>query len=146
NGTERRSDDVRGIPGTFRDRRAIGRTRHGLRRRMRICHVSPHLPPDQAANALLPVELAGWARARGDEVTLVSHEPVQGRAVQDLTADRVVRIPRKAPESALGKLLRLGSLKQARLIHSELNRAAANSDLLHLHSNGLIVEVAAAWA
>ena len=26
---------------------------------MRICHVSPHLPPDQAANALLPAQL-GW--------------------------------------------------------------------------------------
>ena len=24
---------------------------------MRICHITPHLPPDQAANALLPYHL-----------------------------------------------------------------------------------------
>ena len=113
---------------------------------MRICHVSPHLPPDQAANALLPAELAAWARARGDEVTLVSHEPAQGRAAQDLPAGRVVRIPKKARAGGISRLLRLDTLKQARLINEELNRSAAQSDLLHLHSNGLIIEVAAAWA
>ena len=32
---------------------------------MRICHVSPHLPPDQAANALLPAELGRWAAQAG---------------------------------------------------------------------------------
>ena len=24
---------------------------------LRICHITPHLPPDQAANALLPAHL-----------------------------------------------------------------------------------------
>ena len=33
-----------------------------LRRLMRILHVTPHLPPDQAANALLPWQLGNWAR------------------------------------------------------------------------------------
>ena len=51
---------------------------------MRICHVSPHLPPDQAANALLPAELGAWAHARGDVVTFVTHAPAQGRAATDL--------------------------------------------------------------
>ena len=45
---------------------------------MHICHVSPHLPPDQAANALLPAQLGRWAAARGDQVTFVAHEPAQG--------------------------------------------------------------------
>ena len=45
---------------------------------MRICHVSPHLPPDQAANALLPAELGRRMAARGDEVAFVAHEPGQG--------------------------------------------------------------------
>ena len=113
---------------------------------MRICHVSPHLPPDQAANALLPAELAAWAHARGDDVTLVSHEPAQGRTAQDLPFGRVVRVPRKAPASGISRMLRLDSLKHARLINDALNGAAGQADLLHLHSNGLIIEVAAAWA
>jgi glycosyltransferase involved in cell wall biosynthesis len=113
---------------------------------MRICHVSPHLPPDQAANALLPAELAAHAHARGDEVTLISHEPAQGRAAQDLPFGRVVRIPRKPPASAISRVLKIDTVKQARLINDELNRSASQAELLHLHSNGLIIEVAAAWA
>jgi glycosyltransferase involved in cell wall biosynthesis len=42
--------------------------------------------------------------------------------------------------------LRLDSLASARQIHAALAEAAADADLLHLHSNGLIVEVASAWA
>ena len=47
---------------------------------LRICHVTPHLPPDQAANALLPAHLGRWAVARGDEVTYVAHPPRAGSA------------------------------------------------------------------
>jgi glycosyltransferase involved in cell wall biosynthesis len=104
---------------------------------MRICHVSPHLPPDQAANALLPAELAAWAHARGDQVTLVAHEPAQGRAAQDLPFGRVWRLPRKPPASPLSRLLRVDTLKQARVIQAAMNAAAGDA---------LIIEVAAAWA
>ena len=61
----RRADDVR----EFRDRycglpptRWRGRAPRGPPS-MRICHVTPHLPPDQAANALLPGHLGDWAHA-----------------------------------------------------------------------------------
>ncbi len=52
---------------------------------MRICHVSPHLPPDQAANALLPAQLGVWSAARGDD-SRVRHRaalagPASGRGV-----------------------------------------------------------------
>jgi glycosyltransferase involved in cell wall biosynthesis len=113
---------------------------------MRVCHVSPHLPPDQAANALLPADLAAWGQARGDEVTLVSHEPAQGRAAQALPFAKVWRLPRKPVPSAIERALRLDTIRQARLINRALDEAAVGSDLLHLHSNGLIIEVAAAWA
>lgn len=113
---------------------------------MRICHVSPHLPPDQAANALLPAELAAWACGRGDDVTLVAYEPAQGRVAADLPFGRVWRLPRKPRSSAISRILRIETLKQARLITSALNEAAQRADVLHLHSNGLIIEVAAAWA
>jgi glycosyltransferase involved in cell wall biosynthesis len=113
---------------------------------MRVCHVSPHLPPDQAANALLPADLAAWGYRRGDQVTLMSHEPAQGRAAQTLPFAKVWRLPRKPPASALERMFRIDTIRQARLINRALDEAAAGSDLLHLHSNGLIVEVAAAWA
>jgi glycosyltransferase involved in cell wall biosynthesis len=113
---------------------------------MRICHVTPHLPPDQAANALLPAELAAWAAQNGHEVTMVSHEPAQGRAAAPIAAGRVWRLPRKKPAGPIGKLLRIETIKQARRIRRALTEAASEADVLHLHSNGLIVEVAAAWA
>jgi len=113
---------------------------------MRICHVTPHLPPDQAANALLPAELAAWAASEGHSVTLVTHEPAQGRTAAPLAAGRVWRLPRKKPASGLGRLLRTESIRQAGLIRAALAEAATDVEILHLHSNGLIVEVAAAWA
>lgn len=113
---------------------------------MRICHVSPHLPPDQAANALLPVELGAWSHARGDDVTFVVHEPAQGRAAHDLPFGRTVRLPRHEKAIGVARMLRLDTLRQARVIQTALDRSATGADLLHLHSNGLIIEVAAAWA
>jgi glycosyltransferase involved in cell wall biosynthesis len=113
---------------------------------MRVCHVSPHLPPDQAANALLPAELGAWAHARGDLVTYVAHAPAQGRPAIDLPSGRIWRVSRKSGDTGLRRLLRLDSLQQARAISAALESAARDADLLHLHSNGLIVEVAAAWA
>jgi len=113
---------------------------------MRVCHVSPHLPPDQAANALLPAELGAWARARGDRVTFVTHEPAQGRPADRAPAEGIWSVPRKSRSSALATALRVETWRQARQVHAALHAAAAQADLLHLHSNGLIIEVAAAWA
>ena len=113
---------------------------------MRVCHVSPHLPPDQAANALLPAELAAWAHEQGHQVTLVAHEPAQGQAAVPLPSGQVWRLPRKAKATGLARALRLDTLRQARVISAALDQAAQAANLLHLHSNGLIVEVAAAWA
>jgi len=113
---------------------------------MRVCHVSPHLPPDQAANALLPADLAAWGHARGDTVTMVTYEAAQGRAGEDPPSARVWRLPRRPEAGAVSRLLRVDSLRHARLIAAALDEAAGEADLLHLHSNGLIIEVAAAWA
>ena len=113
---------------------------------MRVCHVSPHLPPDQAANALLPADLAAWAHAQGHHVTLVAHEPAQGQAASPLPSGQVWRLPRKPRARGLVRALRIDTLRQARVISAALDEAAHGADLLHLHSNGLIVEVGAAWA
>jgi len=49
---------------------------------VRIIHVTPHLPPDQAANALLPFQLGEWARARGDSVHFIAHPPAAGATMR----------------------------------------------------------------
>jgi glycosyltransferase involved in cell wall biosynthesis len=113
---------------------------------MHICHVSPHLPPDQAANALLPAQLGQWAAGHGDEVAFVTHEPAQSAAGLAPLPGPVITVPRRTAHGALARVLRLGTLSRARAIGAALDRVAGSADLLHLHSNGLIVEVAAAWA
>lgn len=113
---------------------------------MRVCHVSPHLPPDQAANALLPAELGRWARARGADVAFVAHEPAQIRATPEALAGPVAWVPRRGTASPVARLLKIATWRHANTITAALDRMAARADLLHLHSNGLIIEVAAAWA
>ncbi len=112
---------------------------------MRVCHVSPHLPPDQAANALLPYHLACWAHERGDEVSFVAHPP---RAATDLdrAAARlpgpVVWIP---PHRGnwLARLVRLSSLSTASLIIRRARSLIEAADVVHVHSNGLLAEMGA---
>ena len=45
-----------------------------------ICHVTPHLPPDQAANALLPAHLGAWAADAGDRGGVSRASAARGRA------------------------------------------------------------------
>ena len=81
---------------------------------LRICHVTPHLPPDQAANALLPAHLGRWAAARGDEVTYVAHPPRAGSA--ETQAGPVVWVQ---PNQAQGLMRRIGSIAAARRIRRD---------------------------
>ena len=113
---------------------------------MRVCHVSPHLPPDQAANALLPAELGRWARTRGADVSFVAHEPMQIRSATEPLAGPVTWVPRRGRAHPLARFFKLDTWRHANAITAALDRMAGRADLLHLHSNGLIIEVAAAWA
>jgi glycosyltransferase involved in cell wall biosynthesis len=130
---------------------------------VKIVHITPHLPPDQAANALLPAQLGQWMAQRGDEVAFVAHEAGQiGPAAQgprpkpegDLGPEAwgpgpglpVRWIPRRRGASATERLLKIDAWRLVRQVHAALNDVASHADLLHFHSNGLIVEAAAAWA
>ena len=113
---------------------------------MKICHVTPHLPPDQAANALLPADLGRWAAKRGDDVRWLSQEPAQGRLAADDLPGRVMRLPRRIRASGISGALRLDAWRYSKSIAVALDAIARDADLLHLHSNGLIIEVAAGWA
>ena len=113
---------------------------------MRICHVTPPLPPDQGANALLPAELAQWAHEQGHDVSLLSYEPVQGGTATTLPFLKVTRLARRGRGGALSRALRIDTIAHARRLSAALDVTAAGADVLHLHSNGLIVETAARWA
>lgn len=110
---------------------------------MRIVHITPHLPPDQAANALLPFQLGEWARARGDQVTFVSHPPMQQDAGPVATG--LVTVPRTR-RGVLQRVLRTGSLAGAWRIRRDTAAIIAAADIVHVHSNGLLPEVGAAIA
>ena len=106
---------------------------------MRILHVTPHLPPDQAANALLPWQLGNWARDAGDSVEYVAHlSRADGRAE---LAGRVTWLPRRSG-GFFDRTLRVGSVVGAWRIQRALAPLIARADLVHAHSNGLLSEVA----
>ena len=106
---------------------------------MRILHVTPHLPPDQAANALLPWQLGNWCRDAGDEVGYVAHPP-RVRGTAPLAGD-VRWIPRRS-RNPLEKLSLAGSLLAALRIRRALTPLIAQADVVHVHSNGLLAELA----
>ena len=106
---------------------------------MRILHVTPHLPPDQAANALLPWQLGNWARQHGDAVEYVAHPPRAGGRTE--LSGPVVWLPRRSG-GFFDRTLRLGSVFGAVRIQRALTPIVARADLVHVHSNGLLPEVA----
>jgi glycosyltransferase involved in cell wall biosynthesis len=108
-----------------------------------ILHVTPHLPPDQAANALLPAHLGAWAAEAGLGVAYLAHPPRAG-APAPVAGPVVWSAP--AQGGALAKLLRFSSLKGARRIAREAGPLLARATVVHLHSNGLLTEVVARLA
>jgi glycosyltransferase involved in cell wall biosynthesis len=107
---------------------------------MRIVHVTPHLPPDQAANALLPFQLGEWARERGDAVEYVAHPPRAGKPAG--APGPVTWIPR-TERNVFQRWLRTGSLVNAWRIVRTAARAIDEADVVHIHSNGLLPELCA---
>jgi len=110
---------------------------------VRIVHLTPHLPPDQAANALLPYQLGEWAAARGDTVLYVAHPPRAGGSAA-LPGD-VTWVPRRQP-SVWQKTVRVGSFAAAARIWRAAAPRIASADVVHIHSNGLLAEVGASIA
>ena len=105
---------------------------------MHIVHVTPHLPPDQAANALLPWQLGLWAAEAGDTVEYVAHPP---RAGQPATLPGPATwIPRRT-DSGVARTLRLGAILAANGIRQALQPAIERADVVHVHSNGLLAEL-----
>ena len=115
---------------------------------MRICHITPHLPPDQAANALLPYHLGCWAREAGDQVGFIAHPPRAAKSLAAAAAQLpgpVIWIPRRQA-SVLGRALKLDSLQAAAAMWRLTRESIATCDIVHVHSNGLLAEVGALLA
>lgn len=103
---------------------------------MRVCMISPHLPPDQGANALLPVLLGDELASHGVTTRYVAHP--SSKNGQPPLSGQVAYVPRRGHDalsrSALGAAYAAGRMALG------AKRAVLDSDLIHLHSNGLIIE------
>jgi glycosyltransferase involved in cell wall biosynthesis len=108
---------------------------------MRICHITPHLPPDQAANALLPLHLGEWSREHGHEAFYVSHRPRAGGSAALPGPVRWTRPPRDY--TAPLRAFRIGSMLSAVNILRQVLPAVKRADLVHVHSNGFLAELGA---
>ena len=111
---------------------------------MRICHVTAHLPPDQAANALLPFHLGTWARTAGDSAHFIAHPPraQAGGGVTPLPGG-VTWIDPRPPSGRLARALGWSTLVDARRMRAIMEPVIADADIVHIHSNGLLPELAA---
>lgn len=103
---------------------------------MRVCMITPHLPPEQSANALLPVVLADELKRLGVESRLVAHRGA-GQAARP--ADGAIYVPRRGRGWA-SRTVAGAAWTGARIAHGARHAVAA-ADIVHLHSNGLIIEV-----
>lgn len=104
---------------------------------MRVCAVTPHMPPEQAANALLPRQLGDALAAHGVTTSYVSHPPVLSHATASGDA---VLVPRRG-RGVLART-RAGALLAAAAMARGARTPIQRSDLVHLHGNGFIIEVA----
>jgi glycosyltransferase involved in cell wall biosynthesis len=104
---------------------------------LRICHITPHLPPDQAANALLPAHLGQWAISAGHEVSFVAHPPRQSQGSPMIPA---TYLPSRHRDARVLGSLKLASLLEAMRIRRDVAPVVDRADIVHVHSNGLLAE------
>jgi glycosyltransferase involved in cell wall biosynthesis len=102
---------------------------------MRVCMVSPHLAPEQTANAILPRQIGDALAARGVNTRYVVYPPSPGAHPP---ADVAYVLPRS--RSRVGRT-HVGAVSAASRMIIGARRFVRGSDVVHLHSNGLIVEV-----
>lgn len=87
---------------------------------------------------MLPAQLGEWARESGDTVEYLAHPPrAGGRAA---LAGPATWIPRRSG-SLVDRALKVGSARLAFRTWRALNRLLPRSDVVHVHSNGLLAEL-----
>ena len=83
--------------------------------------------------------IGNWARERGDTVEYVAHPARAGGGAQ--LAGPVTWLPRRSG-GLFDRTLRLGSALGAWRIRQALGPVLGRADIVHVHSNGLLAEVA----
>jgi glycosyltransferase involved in cell wall biosynthesis len=99
--------------------------------------VSANHPPDQAANALLPQLIGDALTLHGVTTSYVTYRSTQPSSRS--TSRDVVSVPRRGRDTLART--KAGALAAAARIAWAARRAVRQSDLVHLHSNGLLIEV-----
>ncbi len=102
--------------------------------------VTPHLPPDQAANALLPQLLRDGLSRAGHEVRLLSFEPREGRPRQP--PPYKVQYVRR-PRNGLARKLRISQIETGLSVWRESKELFEGADIVHVHSNTFMNQAAA---
>jgi glycosyltransferase involved in cell wall biosynthesis len=104
---------------------------------MRVCMVSANHPPDQAANALLPQLIGDELTSHGVATSYITYR--SDEHARRSNAREVVTVARRGG----GPIARTkaGALVAAGRIAWSARRSIGRSDLVHLHSNGLLIEV-----
>jgi glycosyltransferase involved in cell wall biosynthesis len=100
---------------------------------MKVLMVTPHLPPHQAANALLPALLGEALLARGHQVRFLTFGSGGG-------GDRVVYVKRRSRRLSA---TRLPQALEAVETWSKASPLVAEADVVHIHSNTWMNQVAA---
>jgi glycosyltransferase involved in cell wall biosynthesis len=111
---------------------------------MRICHVTPHLPPVRMGSALLPSALGEWARAAGDEPFYISHPRRDGLRARH--PGSVLWIRSRSDRVRDGESRRMAALREAGRIWRNARPLIREADLVHVHGNGLLAELGAFFA
>jgi len=103
---------------------------------MRVCMVSPNVPPEQSANALLPFVLGETLASSGVTASYVS----QPSTVAGGDGGRqITYVPRRG-RGAIGRSKMGAVIAGARMVLAAQS-AIRHSDLVHFHSSGFIIEV-----
>jgi glycosyltransferase involved in cell wall biosynthesis len=108
--------------------------------------VTPHLPPDLAANALLPQLLGNGLVARGHQVSFVAFRPRHGEPARPSSQSGqsdVFYIDRPAAHG-WRKNLKLSQLSTAVEVFVKARKPIALADVVHVHSNTFMNQVSAA--
>ena len=103
--------------------------------------VTPHLPPDLAANALLPQLLGDGLVARGHQVSFVAFRPRHGEPVNS----DVVYIGRP-PTQGWSTTLTLAQLSTAAAVFFKARKHISCEDVVLVHTNTFMNQVSAALA
>jgi glycosyltransferase involved in cell wall biosynthesis len=106
-------------------------------KRTRVCMISSHLPPEQAANALLPAILASELGVHGIDSRYVTH-----RSDEETTFGPDVTYVARRGHDGLSRTVGGAMVAAARMAWGA-RRPIGQSDLVHLHSNGFVIEVGA---